>query len=141
MKLTKAQKLGITIFPYKEYDEQGFISYHEFENGQYYEKRWNKKRTTSYITFQDGTLFIDKFDKQGNQIYSNSKGYWWKRRYDKNGQEIYYANSKGQWHKKRHNKYHMIISYEDYHGNYWNKSKMKGTINPYWRGITEWPYK
>ena len=32
-KLTKAQKLGITQFPYVERDERGMISYIEFETG------------------------------------------------------------------------------------------------------------
>jgi hypothetical protein len=67
--MTKAQQLGITEFPYHEFDERGNRVYYERSDG-YWEKY--------------------EYDGSGNEIYfENSNGYWIKIEYDEHGNEVY----------------------------------------------------
>ena len=73
--MTKAQELGITKFPYKEFD-----------------------KNNNEIYFEDSKGFWDKseFDENGNRIYhENSTGFWAKSEFDENRNEIYYEDSDG----------------------------------------------
>ena len=72
----KAESLGITDFPYTEYDSNSNITYCEDYNGYWYRR---------------------EFDSNGNQTYyENANGNWVKREYDSNGKRIYYENSDGK---------------------------------------------
>jgi hypothetical protein len=72
---TKAQELGITEFPYREYDESGKMIYNEYTSGY-----WTKR----------------KYDSFGNEIYfEDSVRYWEKKEYDASGNIIYHETSEG----------------------------------------------
>ncbi len=59
-------------------------------------------------------------DKNGKVIYSeDSKGYWYKRQYDQNGNPIYYEDS-GYWVKYQYDQNGKVIYYETSTG-YWSK--------------------
>jgi len=74
--MTKAQTLGITAFPYREYDTNGNATYTEFSDGD-----WVKR----------------EFDSKGNKIYiENSDGYWEKQKFDTNNNLIYFDSSNNQ---------------------------------------------
>lgn len=76
IKYPKARAMGITKFPYREYDSNGNIIYHEESDGS-----WGRAER----------------DSNGNEIYfENSDGAWCKKEYDSNGKKIYYADSFGQ---------------------------------------------
>tara|TARA_R110002020_G_scaffold173181_1_gene363930 strand:- start:1795 stop:2037 length:243 start_codon:yes stop_codon:yes gene_type:complete len=70
---TKGQKLGITDFPYREFDNNGKETYFE----------------TSY-----GSWFKYGYDEHGNRTYFEYNGNWWKSKYDKYGNETYWEDSK-----------------------------------------------
>lgn len=73
--MTKAQELGITEFPYREYDSNWNLTYYEEANGY-----WSKR----------------EYDDNENQTYyENSDEYWQKTEYDSNGNEIYWEDSEG----------------------------------------------
>ena len=55
--MTKAQKLGITKFPYEEFDSNGHRIYCEVLNGD-----WDKQ----------------EYDSNGNEIYFESRRFRWK---------------------------------------------------------------
>jgi len=72
----KARALGITVFPYYEYDSNGNQTYYESPNGYW---------------------FKSEFDSNGYIIYfEDSDGYWVKQEYDSNGKRTYYENSDGK---------------------------------------------
>ena len=72
----KAESLGITKFPYTEFNSNGYIRYYEDSNNYWFRR---------------------EFDSNGNQTYyENAKGYWFKREYDSTGKRIYYENSDGK---------------------------------------------
>jgi hypothetical protein len=88
--MTKAQELGITEFPYHEYDELGRITYWEYTNGF-----WSKRN------------YID------NKIFQNdSHGYWDKFEYDKLGNVIFFEDSSGYWEKAEYDIYNNILCVE-----------------------------
>ena len=79
--MTKAQELGITEFPYVEFDDNGKLVYFEDSNG-YWEKR--------------------EYDQNDIQIYyEDSSGYWVKYEYDHSGNTIYSESSDGDWSWRR----------------------------------------
>ncbi len=74
-KLTIAQQLRITEFPFEITDDSGNLIYIEMEDGFWIKWQWSNKR----------------------QMYcQNSSNYWEKREYDSSGNEIYYENSTGK---------------------------------------------
>ena len=61
-------------------------------------------------------------DLRGNQIYKeDSKGYWYKSKYDKDGNEIYYETSDGYWWKSEYDRRRNIIYSEDSYGSITDK--------------------
>ena len=72
---TKAQILGITDFPYYEYDNKGNVTYYEMGDG-YWEK--------------------SEYDDKGNETHNEwDGGYWHKRKYDDNRNLTYFGTSTG----------------------------------------------
>ena len=72
----KARAMGITEFPYSEYDSNGNTTYYERSGGSWYKQ---------------------EFDSNGNRTYGeNSEGYWEKWEYDSNGDISYNENSLGE---------------------------------------------
>ena len=71
----KARAMGITKFPYIEFDSNGNETYSEDYKGT-----WVKR----------------EFDSNGNQTYyENYTGYWVKKEYDSMGKKIYSEYSDG----------------------------------------------
>jgi len=92
--MTKAQELGITNFPYHEYDEIGRETYHEYKNGFWVKTEHDSSNNIKYSIDSHG--YWDKFmyDKLGNIIFfENSDGYWEKNEYDLNNNKICFENS------------------------------------------------
>ena len=52
MKKTRAQRLGITKFPYSEFDDKGNITYKECHDGFSFKKKYGSNR--NYIEWSDG---------------------------------------------------------------------------------------
>ena len=107
-KKTRARILGITEFPYYEYDSNG---------------------NTTYCERSDGFWYKYEFDSNGNRTYGeNSEGYWRKTEYDSNGNEIYWEDSDGYWRKIKYNgeqleSTHQTLYYPEYAKltyTYWN---------------------
>lgn len=68
----KARAMGITKFPYVEYDSNGKPTYVEYSNGF-----WDRY----------------EYDSRGNKTYhENSKGFWIKKEFDSNNKGIYYED-------------------------------------------------
>lgn len=87
--MTKAQQLGITEFPYQEFDANGNRTYYE-DSSRYWSKR--------------------EFDSNGNlTYYEDSYGDWEKSEYDLNGNQIYFENSDGKIKDNRPNKSKLRI--------------------------------
>ena len=94
--MTKAEQLGITEFPYIEYDSNDNVIYHE----------------ESY-----GTWYKCEFDNNNNEIYfENSQGYWAKKQFDSNNNEILYENSNGYWMKTEYNSSNNKVYFESSDG-------------------------
>ena len=75
--MTKARALGITIFPYIEYDSNGNLIYWEESDGYWVKREYDSKR---------------------NQIYhEDSDGYWEKTNFDSNGRHNYVLTNNGYW--------------------------------------------
>ena len=73
MKKTKAQQLGITRFPYQEFDINGNQTYYEHSNGYWWKY---------------------EYDSEGNEThYEDSDGYWEKKEYDEYEGLIYIEDS------------------------------------------------
>jgi hypothetical protein len=66
---TKAEKLGITQFPYAEYDEKKRIVYYEKEHGFWYKVDFHKKGGEMLVLFNTGLYLKREFDDKGKQIY------------------------------------------------------------------------
>jgi len=76
IKYPKARAMGITRFPYYEYDSNGEITYWEDYNGS-----WERY----------------EFDSNGNQTYyEDCSGQWAKWEYHSNGNQTHYENSYGK---------------------------------------------
>jgi len=71
---TRARKLGITKFPYNEYDKYGQHTYHENEDGSWWEAEYDerfdeKERFETLVRFSNGNFIKREFDENGMQIY------------------------------------------------------------------------
>ena len=71
----KARAMGITTFPYYEYDSNYNITYCENKNGKWYRQELDYNGKVTYFV--------------------NSYGYWYRVEYDSNGNEIYFEDSDG----------------------------------------------
>lgn len=74
--MTKAQQLGITKFPYEEYDSNGNIIYSENSTGFWYKVEYDSNGNTTF--YEDSTKFWCKSDYDSNRnkiFHENSYGY------------------------------------------------------------------
>jgi hypothetical protein len=67
--MTKAQKLGITKFPYVEKNAKRKITYMELESGLYLEYKYNKNDQIIFYKNFSGAGFVEEFDSNGNSIF------------------------------------------------------------------------
>jgi len=67
--MTRAQQLGITEFPYREYNKKGKISYYEREDGYWWRAKYHANGFETYLEFSNGLFMKREFDKKGRQTY------------------------------------------------------------------------
>ena len=79
---TKARQLDITEFPYEEFDENGYKTYTERSDGNWWKRKYDNK---GYLTY-----------------YENCLGTWKNRKYNNKGYLTYVEWSDG------HKTYHII---------------------------------
>lgn len=80
--------------------------------------------------YKDNSLSI--FNKKDNLIYSESSyGYWIKREYDINDNEIYYENSDNIYYKTKWDKYGNLIYFKSSDGCWWKKEYDKNNNQIY----------
>tara|TARA_R110002012_G_scaffold264361_1_gene447699 strand:- start:241 stop:486 length:246 start_codon:yes stop_codon:yes gene_type:complete len=66
---TKGRELGITEFPYEEYDKNGYITYHENSWGTWWKVEYDDKGNKIRIDFSDGEWRKFKYDDNHNETY------------------------------------------------------------------------
>ena len=100
--MAKAEKLGITEFPYSESDKRG---------------------NEIYCENIEGFWWCAEHDDRNNILFiENSWGEWEYQEFDVNNAKIYYEHSDGRWEKMVYDiQHYILIKYEDYQGNYWTK--------------------
>jgi hypothetical protein len=87
---TKAQELGITEFPYIEYDDDGNRTYFEIECGFWVKSTYNDSGLMNYLELPHGYWARFEYDEAGNCTYrQHSLGSWEKREYDSSGNCIH----------------------------------------------------
>ena len=77
---TKAQILGITSFPYQEFDDKGKLTYRENSYGHWWKSEYDEHGNETYREWDDGTWYGDKYDKNGMLTYYE----------DDDGEKTYY---------------------------------------------------
>jgi len=86
-------EFNVTEFPFKLYDKNGNVTYHENSNGFWYR---------------------NEYDSNGKLTYhEDSTGYWYRREYDSNSNETYYENSNKCWFRKEYDSNGNVTYYED----------------------------
>jgi hypothetical protein len=69
------------------------------------------------VTIEYGDHYVDIYNSNGNEIYSEkSNGQWSKREYDTYGNKIYYEDSEGNWNIREYDTNGSRIYYEDSNG-------------------------
>lgn len=66
--MTTAQELGITEFPYEEFDEQGKRIYYEDSTGYWCMWEYDEQGVLTYQEDSDGDCQRWEYDEQGNLI-------------------------------------------------------------------------
>ena len=99
-------------FEYDVYDVQGVMVF-EGDSGGYDDKGnmiyWEEE--------YDGYWEKREYDDDGNEIYrESSHGSWWKWEYDDKGNRIYFESSDGNWEKWEYDGNGNVIYNEDHHG-------------------------
>ena len=67
---TKAQELGITDFPYKEYDKNVNLTYYEKNNGNWWKYGYDERGYRSHYENCLGVWRNVKYDNKGDVIYT-----------------------------------------------------------------------
>lgn len=94
IKYPKARAMGITEFPYKEYDSNGNEIYWEGSTGVWYKSEYNSNNREIYYEDSDGVWAEWEFDSNDKETYYKcSNGEWRKCEYDSNGNIISYTYS------------------------------------------------
>ena len=84
--MTKAQQLGITEFPYKEFDSNNNIVYIEYKSGFWYKTKYDSNGNQIYYEESSGIWTICEYDSNNRKIYRED--------YDGDGFFKYYKNDK-----------------------------------------------
>ena len=73
---TRARQLGITEFPYSEFDENGNLTYREYCSGTWSKREYDNNDNLTYREYSDGWWSKRGYDDKSNQTYwENSHGY------------------------------------------------------------------
>ena len=95
-KLTKARKLKVTSFPYREFASHGGITYFEDENMEW--TKWEYDIYGSLISINESNGYWAKweYDYSSRQIFCTScDGTWSRSVFDTNCKTIYHEDSSG----------------------------------------------
>jgi len=65
----KARTMGITEFPYWEYDSNGRLTYYESVDGQFDSYEFDSNGCMTYYENSDGRWFRAEFDSNGECTY------------------------------------------------------------------------
>jgi len=57
-KYPKARAMGITVFPYREYNSNGIITYYENSNGDWFKREFDSNGCMTYYENSDGKIVI-----------------------------------------------------------------------------------
>ena len=88
-KNTRAQELGITEFPYTEYDPKGNCTYQERSNGYWERFEHNDLGDLTYFENSEGDWIKTEYNSKGDTTsFENNNGYWFKAEYDLDGNQI-----------------------------------------------------
>jgi hypothetical protein len=64
----------------------------------------NEAGKETYFENSRGYWYKRKYDSEGNETYyENNDDYWYKSEYDSSGNETYHVNSDGYWRKSEYN--------------------------------------
>ena len=154
--LTRAQQLGITTFPYHEYDDKGNTIYTEYGSEFWEEMEYNKRGNLTLYKTASGYQKKLKYDHKSRKTYEEVGNPPYLKVYieynDEDGSKTikYYSIStdkkntsfltkNGRILEFSHNfseiiKYDMennVIEYQSNDGSYWSKEQMSETPNPY----------
>ena len=110
--MTKAQELGITEFPYIEYDSNGNKVYVEIEDGFWIKSIFNEKNQITYLEKYNGTFQNWKYDENNSVFYENSEGETYIKEKNSLGKEIYTKDIDGTCRKFEYDSNGHIIFYE-----------------------------
>jgi len=110
--MTKAQELGITEFPYIEYDSNGNKIYVEVEDGFWAKQIFNDKNQITYYERYNGYFENWKYDENGSIFWENSKGETSIKEKNSLGKEIYTLYTDGSYRKSEYDLNGNIIYYE-----------------------------
>lgn len=162
----KAEAMGVTEFPYREYDGGNLTYYEEYNEDGY--RCWRKMNYDSYgnmiYKLQSDEYWVkQEFDENSNLIHRVNSWHDWKRweydhmnnviesrfsnanhkdvfiyKYDERGNLVFILDATvNMWARYRFNEDNEIIFYEDHKNNWWDKDVIN-TICPF--DITN-PYK
>jgi hypothetical protein len=105
-KITKARKMGVYLFPYREYDDKGRLVYREGSLGSFTVWIYDDNDNVIYKQMSSSTgshkWIFRKFDKRGNKLYVRTKDIfnnfsWARCKYDDDNEELEFEDSKGNW--------------------------------------------
>ena len=69
IKYPKARAMGITRFPYYEYDSNGNQTYREESKGSWFKSEYDSNGNSTYYEDSDGDWRKSEYDSNGNEIY------------------------------------------------------------------------
>ena len=114
---TKAQELGITVFPYEECDSKGNVTYWENSFGSWFKNEYDSNENKIYYEDNSGYWEKQEFNDINYVTYFETiHGDWYKAEYDSNGNQIYYEDNTGYWCKKEYDDKGNLIYFEDSDG-------------------------
>ena len=95
-KLTRARKLKVTSFPYREFASHGGITYFEDENMEWTKWEYDIYGSLTLIEHSNGEWHKWEYDYSTRQIFGTSyDGSWDRSVFDTNCKTIYHENSTG----------------------------------------------
>ena len=116
--MTKARSLGITEFPYMEFDSNGKRTDYENEKGYWVIREYNSQGKCIYCenTKKAGGYYEKwrkEYDERGNETYYEDLGrhpHWHRSEYNSQGKRISFTNSDGIWWKREYDENGNFLS-------------------------------
>jgi hypothetical protein len=102
-KVGKAKGLGITEFPYSEYDDKENETYREESDGYWWVREFDEHNNLTHFESSDGYVanWTYKLDTSNDTYivttFNDTDGKFINRVYDENDEIIFYEDHKGNW--------------------------------------------